>query len=90
MNDQETYQITDFNLGIWLKYRGKKLLRLTSSEKPNQVIMVFEDKDNTAQDIIMDYSDSEFARYDNIAKVMKKQINEYLRNVRRKQAKYNR
>lgn len=78
MSGKNTYTTSDIALAAYLRLKGLALLEC-SNEGP-KFRFLFEDPDNQAQDLALEFINSDFRRYDDEMRSLKKVL--YSRNKR--------
>ena len=70
MTEQSTYSTSDLGIAAYLKLKGVRLLECTRLES-GRFYFSFEDPDK-CQALAMDFLESDFCKYDNITRNLKK------------------
>ena len=71
MSNQENYITSDIGIAAYLQLTGVKLIKCTRLES-GKFYFEFEDKDQTCKDKSIEFLDSDFCKFDNIVRNLKK------------------
>lgn len=68
---QKTYSTSDLAVAAYLKFKGLKLIECGRGDKFN---FVFEDMENEAEVLALEFVNSDFSKYDDAMRSLKKMI----------------